>query len=147
MSAILLKFWRGQYSLGRTFWVGLAIGFFILNFATNSLYRVFFEQGYGTRGFLIGLMIKWTYVAVAMIAVWRAARPNVSSPAWTERLWGWGARFIVVSLAGNIGIFLLNGGGVNMARNVWADVPGQVQLVDEWAARIERKNASAQPIR
>jgi hypothetical protein len=139
---IFLKFWRGQYSLGRTFWIGLVIGFFIVNFATNSLYRALFEQGYGTRGFLMALMIKWPYVAVAMIAVWRAARPNVSSLAWT----GWGARIIVVLIAGNIGMFLLNGGAVNLVRNVLADVPGQMELVDEWgAARMERKNASVQP--
>jgi hypothetical protein len=85
MSAIFLKFWRGQYSLGRTFWLGLVVGFFLLNFTTNSLYRVLFEQGYGTRGFLIGLMIKWPYVVLAMIAVWRAAAPKVTG------YWGWGA--------------------------------------------------------
>jgi hypothetical protein len=53
---------------------------------------------------------------------------------------------IVVMLAGNIGVFLLNGGAVNIVRNVQADVPGQVQLVDELYASTERKNASVQPV-
>jgi hypothetical protein len=147
MSAIFLKFWRGQYSLGRTFWVGLALGFFFVNFATNGLYRVFFEQGYGTRGFLIGLMIKWSYVAIAMIAVWRAAQPKVSSPVWIDKLVGWGARLIILSLAAKIGMFLFNDGAINIVRNVSADVPGQVQLLDEDYAKTERKTATAQPTR
>ena len=49
------------------------------------------------------LVVLGAYAILSSVGVWRAARKNIASPIWLDRLWGYSARgFVCLLVAGDI---------------------------------------------
>jgi hypothetical protein len=94
MISIVRKLWGGEYSLPVAFW-GFYVGGAILSLLAAAPVLI--------ASYRLDVSVYWAIVAVrtailivTSAGVWRSARQNIASPIWMSRLWGYGARAVVV---------------------------------------------------
>jgi uncharacterized membrane protein required for colicin V production len=111
---MLRKLWWGVYPLGTAFW-GFYVCGLMLCFIAGGL--ISFSSRYfhaHTIGFLLGLLLTWSYGIVASVGVWQSAKPGLADPIWMHRLWPISARGVVLIVVGRILWNLMNGGAANL---------------------------------
>src|ERR1700722_17190155 len=78
-SNFLVRFWRGEYSLGVSYWLFGLLGNVALAFIADAIAALFqIEQGYDPRAILGSLVSIWLVTGVFLVwqvtGIWRSAR-------------------------------------------------------------------------
>jgi len=93
--SIFGKLWYGLYSLPKAFWGFYAFGFLVVYFLIATFF-LSFKPSLGVSGYLLGLVVLWTYVTIASVGVWRSAGAKFREPIWLDRMWAIAARCVVI---------------------------------------------------
>ena len=89
---IIRKLWSGAYSLPVAFWGFYVVGI-LVTVAAGGI--ISFASGY-LEVYWITLIAIWLYGVVASVGVWRSAGASLKSPVLLTKMWGYGARLIVL---------------------------------------------------
>jgi hypothetical protein len=106
------RLWSGEYSLPVAFWGFYVFGFVGLIVLGAVILLTSYALHLGTIGFIIFFLISASYLFISCVGVWRSAKKNFASPIWISKMWGFGARVIVLLFVGRVVWGLANGGAL-----------------------------------
>ncbi len=111
---MLGKLWRGDYSLRTTFWGFYVLGMIICFFLAGSLAFLFRFFHLHTLGFLLGLLLSFSYWLIASVGVWQSAKVGFASPIWMDRIAAIIARCIILLVVARLLLNLMDGGALRL---------------------------------
>src|SRR5260370_42696359 len=89
---VIGRLWRGEFTLPKTFW-GFYVGGIFLAFIVGTGITVAANRmHFFAQGFIVAIVLLYSYGFIATVGVWQSARAEIKSPAWMNREWGWAAR-------------------------------------------------------
>jgi hypothetical protein len=112
--AVIGRLWRGEFTLPKTFW-GFYVGGIFLAFIVGTGITVAANRmHFFAQGFIVAIVLLYSYGFIATVGVWQSARAEIKSPAWMNRVWGWAARLLILVLSSQVLFKLINGGALNL---------------------------------
>jgi hypothetical protein len=118
MDATLKSAWRGDWSLGASFWGLFVLGGFIATLLGGVIVFGCRQAGLLGLGWAIGGggWLLWQIFSVA--AVWNSALRKKRSAIWLDRLSAYAAMVIVFLFSARLTFGLINGGAFRFVRLV-----------------------------
>jgi hypothetical protein len=107
--------WRGEFSLAASFWGLYVLGSIVAMIVAGTIVFVSRKLGLLGLGWAIGGGSILFWQVFSAVAVWNSARIKTRSPIWLDRLFAYGAMFVVLVFSARLLFGLINGGAVRLA--------------------------------
>jgi len=146
----IARYWRGEYSLGVSYWLFGLIGNLGVSFLVVGIISLFrTERGYEPRAILGSLVCVWLVIVAFMIwqvgGVWRSANRLIARRQAVRKRAGWATVakvVIVLGLFGSLNSFLTSGLPqlIETSRIVFLDDPE----IPDYSIRVMRNGTEAE---